>query len=98
MLDHRQRLLRVERELADVAIHDPHVLTPTLSFEDAVAGADAVVMATNHPEFCGAARLRAIAESAAADAVVVDPWDCFGAAQVFGYASEIAALAASAAR
>ena len=45
------KLVRLlERELADVAIHDPHVLTPTLSFEDAVAGADAVVMATNHPE------------------------------------------------
>ena len=38
------KLIRLlERELADVAVHDPVVATPTSSFEDAVAAADAVV-------------------------------------------------------
>src|SRR5437764_5150926 len=53
------KLVRLlERELADVAVHDPHVATPTQPFEDAVREADAVVVATNHPEFCGADGLR----------------------------------------
>jgi UDP-N-acetyl-D-mannosaminuronic acid dehydrogenase len=88
------KLIRLlERELADVVAHDPHVQTPTASFEDALLDADAVVVAANHSEFRGRDVLRAIADSARRDAVVADPWDCFGAAQVFGYASELAALA-----
>jgi UDP-N-acetyl-D-mannosaminuronic acid dehydrogenase len=87
------KLVRLlERDLADVAIHDPHVATPTQSFEDAVRDADAVVVATNHPEFCGPEALRAIREGASDDVLVVDPWNCFGAAQVFAYATEVAAL------
>jgi hypothetical protein len=35
-----------------------------------------------------------IARSAAADCLVVDPWNAFGAAQVFAYASEVASLSA----
>src|SRR3712207_3393761 len=43
------KLIRLlERELADVAVHDPIVATPTQSFDDAIAGADAVVVAANH--------------------------------------------------
>ncbi|MEA2226790.1 MAG: UDP-N-acetyl-D-mannosaminuronic acid dehydrogenase [Solirubrobacteraceae bacterium] len=88
------KLIRLlERELADVVVHDPHVQTPTASFEDAVLDADAVVIATNHSEFRGREVLRAIAESAHGEAVIADPWDTFGAAQVFGYPSELAALA-----
>jgi len=87
------KLVRLlERELADVAIHDPHIRTPTQPFRDAVLDADAVVMATNHPEFFGA--LGAIVDGAKGDALVVDPWNCFGVAQVFAYASEITALGA----
>ncbi len=37
--------------------------------------------------------LSAIADSAKRDAVIADPWDTFGAAQVFGYATELAAMA-----
>ena len=91
------KLIRLlERELADVAVHDPHVQTPTQSFDDAVLDADAVVIATNHSAFRSAAVLQAIADSARSAAVIADPWDTFGAAQVFGYASEIAALARTA--
>jgi len=89
------KLVRLaERELADVAVHDPHVSTPTLSFEEAVAGAQVVILATNHSEFRTAGALAAIAAGAAEDCLVVDPWNCWGAGQVFAYASELAALGA----
>ncbi len=87
------KLVRLlERELADVAVHDPHVETPTSTLEDAVLDADAVVVATNHPEFCAAATLRLIADGARRDALVVDPWNAWGAGQVFGHADELLAL------
>src|SRR5918997_7061892 len=39
------KLIRLlERELADVAVHDPVVGTPTATFDDAVQGADVVVV------------------------------------------------------
>jgi UDP-N-acetyl-D-mannosaminuronic acid dehydrogenase len=89
------KLIRLlERELADVAVHDPHVSTPTQSFEDAVIDADAVVLATNHAEFCGPSGLRRIADGARNQALIVDPWDCFGAGQVFAFADEISAVTA----
>jgi UDP-N-acetyl-D-mannosaminuronic acid dehydrogenase len=88
------KLVRMlERELADVEVHDPHVPTPTATFDDAVTGADVVVVATNHREFCGPEGLRAIAERVRGDSLLVDPWDCWGVSQVFAYASEVAALA-----
>jgi UDP-N-acetyl-D-mannosaminuronic acid dehydrogenase len=88
------KLIRMlERELADVAVHDPHVPTPTQSLTDAVSGADAVVVATNHPEFCTAEALGEIVTGAQDGALVVDPWNCWGAAQVFAHTDEVAALA-----
>ncbi len=89
------KLIRLlERELADVLVHDPHVATPTLSLEEALAGAEVVLVAANHAEFCDPRTLAAIAELAAADCLVVDPWNCWGAAQVFAYASELSTLGA----
>jgi UDP-N-acetyl-D-mannosaminuronic acid dehydrogenase len=90
------KLIRMlERELADVAVHDPHVATPTVSLAEAVEDADAVVMATNHSEFRDPGTLATIAERASEDCLIVDPWNCWGAAQVFAYSSEISALVAS---
>jgi UDP-N-acetyl-D-mannosaminuronic acid dehydrogenase len=87
------KLVRLlERELTDVAVHDPNVSTPTQSLQDAVRDADAVVVATNHSAFDGPVRLREIAELAADDCLVVDPWNSFGSAQVFAYAAEVAQL------
>jgi UDP-N-acetyl-D-mannosaminuronic acid dehydrogenase len=87
------KLIRLlERELADVTVHDPHVATPTASFAEAVDGAELVVVASNHSEFREASTLSAIAEHAGSDCLVVDPWNCWGAAQVFAYASELVAL------
>jgi len=89
------KLIRLlERELADVQVHDPHVSTPTLSFEDAVDGAEVVVVASNHSEFRDPDALASIAERASADCLIVDPWNCWGVGQVFAYASELSALGA----
>jgi UDP-N-acetyl-D-mannosaminuronic acid dehydrogenase len=86
------KLIRLlERELAEVAVHDPRVSTPTQSFAEAILDADAVVVATNHTEFRGHDVLRAIADSAKGDAVLADPWDCFGTRQVFARPTELVA-------
>ncbi len=69
--------------------------TPTASFEEAVEGAEVVIVASNHSEFRDPGALAAIAERAGEDCLVVDPWNCWGAAQVFAYASELLALAPS---
>src|SRR4051794_40910139 len=88
------KLIRLlERELADVSVHDPLVPTPTSSFEDAVTGADVVVVATNHGEYSTPRALRTIADLAP-DALIVDPWNALGTAQVFAYVAEVAALRA----
>jgi UDP-N-acetyl-D-mannosaminuronic acid dehydrogenase len=89
------KLIRLlERELADVAVHDPHVPTPTASLEQAIDEADTVVVAADHAEFRDPRTLAAIVEHAG-DCLVVDPWNCWGAGQVFAYASELAALGAT---
>jgi UDP-N-acetyl-D-mannosaminuronic acid dehydrogenase len=91
------KLIRLlERELADVAVHDPHVQTPTATFDEAISSADVVIVATNHSQFRDPRTLAAIARQAGSDCLVVDPWNCWGAAQVFAYAAEIAALARAA--
>jgi UDP-N-acetyl-D-mannosaminuronic acid dehydrogenase len=89
------KLIRLlERELADVAVHDPHVPGPTAPLADALADAEVVFVATNHSEFRDPATLTAIAERASGDCLVVDPWNCWGGSQVFAYASELAVLGA----
>ncbi|MEA2371165.1 MAG: UDP-N-acetyl-D-mannosaminuronic acid dehydrogenase [Solirubrobacteraceae bacterium] len=86
------KLIRLlERELADVAVHDPLVDTPTASFEEVVEGAEAVIVATNHSVFCTPEALAAIPEGA----IVIDPWDCWGAGQVFAFAAELRDLVAA---
>jgi UDP-N-acetyl-D-mannosaminuronic acid dehydrogenase len=89
------KLIRLlERELADVVAHDPYVPTPTVSFEEAVQDADVVVVAANHHEFREPSALAAIVAGTSADCLVVDPWNCWGAGQVFAYAAELVALGA----
>ena len=88
------KLIRLlERELADVAVHDPLVSTPTQGFAEVLEGAQAVVVATNHTAFCGPERLRDVCDITGDDALLVDPWNCFGIAQVFSYATEATTLA-----
>src|SRR3954452_5493049 len=78
------KLIRLlERELAHVARHDPHVPNLSEPLDSAVAGADAVVIATNHSAFDGI--LRELPPSA----LVVDPWNISGAGRVFGFVQEL---------
>jgi UDP-N-acetyl-D-mannosaminuronic acid dehydrogenase len=87
------KLIRLlERELADVAVHDPMVATPTQSFEEVVEGAAAVVVATNHSAFRDPECLAALERVGGGETLIVDPWDCWGIGQVFAYASEAVAL------
>ena len=87
------KLIRLlERELADVAVCDPHAPSPTQPLDQAVQDADVVIVATNHSEFEGPAVRSEIVSRAAADALLVDPWDALGTGQVFLFAAETAAL------
>ncbi len=90
------KLIRLaERELADVVVHDPVVATPTASLEEALKGADVVVVAANHSTFRNPSTLAAIGSLASPECLVVDPWNCWGAGQVFAYSSELVALGVS---
>jgi len=87
------KLIRMlERELADVAVCDPYAATPTQPLGDAVRDADVVIVATNHSAFERPETLREIIAGASSECLLVDPWNSFGTAQVFVYASEAAAL------
>jgi UDP-N-acetyl-D-mannosaminuronic acid dehydrogenase len=92
------KLIRLlERELADVAVCDPHAATPTVPLSEAVQNADVVIVATNHTEFAGPDALRGIVTAASPDCLLVDPWNALGTAQVFAYAAESAAMLGTAA-
>ena len=87
------KLIRLlERELADVAVHDPRVSTPTASFDQAVIDADAVIIATDHSEFRRPEVLSALTDSARNEALLVDPWNCFGQYEVFARLAEIGSV------
>jgi UDP-N-acetyl-D-mannosaminuronic acid dehydrogenase len=79
------KLVRLlERELAHVARHDPHV--PSDPFSTAVEGADAVVVATNHSSF------EDLLGRLPGGVVLVDPWNVTGSGRVFGTVRERAAV------
>ncbi len=87
------KLIRLlERELADVAVSDPHASTPTQPLADAIRDADVVIVATNHSEFAGPDALRAILAGVSDDCLLVDPWNALGTLQVFSYAAESVAM------
>src|SRR5918997_778306 len=67
----------LERELAHVARHDPHVPAESDPFEAAVDGADAVVVATNHAEF------EDLLVRLPEGTLLVDPWNVTGVGAVF---------------
>src|SRR4051794_5844738 len=78
------KLIRLlERELAHVARHDSHVPEESEPLESALAGADAVVVATNHSDFQG------LLDRLEPNVLLVDPWNVSGSGQVFGYAEEL---------
>ncbi len=79
------KLIRLlERELAHVTRHDPHVPGESEPLDTALAGADAVVIATNHSAF------EDLLGRLEPQVLLVDPWNVTGSGQVFGYAEELA--------
>jgi UDP-N-acetyl-D-mannosaminuronic acid dehydrogenase len=78
------KLIRLlERELAVVAVHDPHVPTPTDSLREALWDADAVVVATDHSEFADPEVLDALRTITRPGCMIADPWDALGLRRVF---------------
>jgi UDP-N-acetyl-D-mannosaminuronic acid dehydrogenase len=89
------KLVRLlERELADVVVHDPVVATVTAPFADAVRDADVVIVATNHSVFSTPDALAAIRECAKPECLIVDPWNALGGSSVFAGIRELAQAAA----
>jgi UDP-N-acetyl-D-mannosaminuronic acid dehydrogenase len=92
------KLIRLlERELADVAVCDPHAPSPTQPLTEAVQDADVVIVATNHSDFERTEVLQTIAARAIPDCLLVDPWNAFGTAELFGQLSEATATLETAA-
>jgi UDP-N-acetyl-D-mannosaminuronic acid dehydrogenase len=82
------KLIRLlERELAHVSRHDPHAPDESEPLESALAGADAVVVATNHSAF------ETLLPQIPAGTVLVDPWNVTGSGEVFTGAGDPAAKA-----
>lgn len=78
------KLIRLlDRELAHVARHDPHVPDESEPLDTALAGADAVVIATNHSAF------ESVLKDIPSTALLVDPWNITGAGRVFGTAHDL---------
>ena len=83
------KLIRLlERELADVAVHDPIVPTVTSPLEEVVSGADVVIVATNHSLYSRPETFKNIVDQVTGDCLVVDPWNSFGTSQVFAHVDE----------
>jgi len=79
------KLIRLlERELAHVGRHDPHVPAQSEPLEAALEGADAVVVATNHSEFDD------LLDRLPGELLLVDPWNTTGSGRVFARVNELA--------
>ena len=77
------KLVRMlDRELANVARHDPHVPHDSEPLDVALEGADAVVIATNHSAFEG------LLERLPEGTLLVDPWNITGSGAVFDVVRE----------
>lgn len=88
------KLIRLlERELATVSRHDPMLAAELVEpLEVAVAGADAVICATDHDAYREPQVLGMVGARAASNCLLVDPWNAFGSGQVFAYLDEVSAL------
>jgi UDP-N-acetyl-D-mannosaminuronic acid dehydrogenase len=80
------KLVRLlERELAHVARHDPHVTAGSDPLDAALEGAEAVVVATNHSDF------EDLLARLPDGVLLVDPWNVTGSGRVFGTVRDRAA-------
>jgi UDP-N-acetyl-D-mannosaminuronic acid dehydrogenase len=77
------KLIRLlERELAHVSRHDPNLPAESEPLEAALEGADGVIVATNHSAY------EDIAGRVPRGALLVDPWNVTGSADVFATAGQ----------
>ncbi|HYH58759.1 MAG TPA: nucleotide sugar dehydrogenase [Thermoleophilaceae bacterium] len=78
------KLIRLlERELCKVARHDPHLPNESDPLDEALSGAEAVIVATNHSAYEG------LLGRLAPHTLLCDPWDVAGAGQVFAFTDEL---------
>jgi UDP-N-acetyl-D-mannosaminuronic acid dehydrogenase len=81
------KLIRLlERELAHVSRHDPHVPDQSEPLETALADADAVIVATNHSAY------ETLVHELPSSTLLVDPWNVTGSGQVFAFADELVSI------
>ncbi len=92
------KLIRLlERELADVAVCDPHAPSPTQPLDQAVRGRRRRDRGHQPLGVRGAGRAAPRSSPrASGECLLVDPWNALGTGQVFVYAAETSALAARA--
>jgi UDP-N-acetyl-D-mannosaminuronic acid dehydrogenase len=78
------KLIRLlERELCIVSRHDPFLPNESEPLDEALSGAEAVVIATNHSAYDG------IVSQLAPQTLLCDPWNVSGSRQVFAFTDEL---------
>ena len=80
------KLIRLlERELCHVARHDPFLPDQSDPLEEALSGAEAVIVATNHSAYDD------LLPRMAPQTLICDPWNVTGGGQVFAFTDELVA-------
>jgi UDP-N-acetyl-D-mannosaminuronic acid dehydrogenase len=78
------KLIRLlERELCQVVRHDPFLPDRSDPLDEALSGAEAVIIATNHSAY------EDVLPRLAPQTLLCDPWDVTGAGQVFAFTDEL---------
>jgi UDP-N-acetyl-D-mannosaminuronic acid dehydrogenase len=78
------KLIRLlERELCHVARHDPYLPDQSDPLEEALSGAEAVIVATNHSAYDD------LLPRLAPQTLLCDPWNVTGSGQVFAFSDEL---------
>ena len=78
------KLIRLlERELCHVARHDPFLPDQSDPLDEALSGAEAVIVATNHSDYDD------LLPRLAPQTLICDPWNVTGAGQVFAFTDEL---------
>jgi UDP-N-acetyl-D-mannosaminuronic acid dehydrogenase len=78
------KLIRLlERELCHVARHDPYLPDQSDPIEEALSGAEAVIVATNHSAYDD------LLPSLAPQTLICDPWNVTNGGQVFAFTDEL---------
>ena len=78
------KLIRLlERELCQVVRHDPFLPDQSDPLDEALSGAEGVIVATNHSAY------EDVLARLAPQTLLCDPWNVTGAGQVFAFTDEL---------